>query len=139
MLAPGDYRDLTLRIAVGPITPGHALVRNCGRIDWTGLAGDINPGNDYDCAEVSRFPPGHPGATAMLDVQKKALPVCFPGAGPTGGWICAFDVLISNIGGAIMRTIGPWLPEHRTGRANLRAAAVTKTRRSPGHRGAAPP
>jgi KDO2-lipid IV(A) lauroyltransferase len=31
-------------------------------------------------------------------------------------------VWISNIGGAIMRTIGPRLPEHRTGRANLRAA-----------------
>jgi KDO2-lipid IV(A) lauroyltransferase len=31
-------------------------------------------------------------------------------------------VWISNIGGAIMRTIGPWLPEHRTGRSNLRAA-----------------
>jgi hypothetical protein len=31
-------------------------------------------------------------------------------------------VWISNVGGAIMHTIGPWLPEHRTGRANLRAA-----------------
>ena len=36
-------------------------------------------------------------------------------------------VRISNIGGAIMRTIGPWLPEHRTGRANLRAAFPDKT------------
>ncbi len=26
-----------------------------------------------------------------------------------------------------MRTIGPWLPEHRTGRANLRAAFPEKT------------
>jgi Kdo2-lipid IVA lauroyltransferase/acyltransferase len=36
-------------------------------------------------------------------------------------------VWISNVGGAIMRTIGPWLPEHRTGRANLRAAFPEKT------------
>jgi KDO2-lipid IV(A) lauroyltransferase len=36
-------------------------------------------------------------------------------------------VWISNVGGAIMRTIGPWLPEHRTGRANLRAAFPDKT------------
>jgi KDO2-lipid IV(A) lauroyltransferase len=35
-------------------------------------------------------------------------------------------VWISNVGGAIMRTIGPWLPEHRTGRANLRAAFPEK-------------
>jgi KDO2-lipid IV(A) lauroyltransferase len=36
-------------------------------------------------------------------------------------------VWISNLGGAIMRTIGPRLPEHRTGRANLRAAFPEKT------------
>ncbi len=36
-------------------------------------------------------------------------------------------VWISNVGGAIMRSIGPWLPEHRTGRANLRAAFPDKT------------
>jgi KDO2-lipid IV(A) lauroyltransferase len=36
-------------------------------------------------------------------------------------------VRISNVGGAIMRTIGPWLPEHRIGRANLRAAFPEKT------------
>jgi KDO2-lipid IV(A) lauroyltransferase len=36
-------------------------------------------------------------------------------------------VWISNVGGAIMRTIGPWLPEHRIGRANLRAAFPDKT------------
>ena len=36
-------------------------------------------------------------------------------------------VWISNVGGAIMRTIGPWLPEHRIGRANLRAAFPEKT------------
>jgi len=31
-------------------------------------------------------------------------------------------VAVSNIAGAFMRTVGPWLPEHRTGRDNLRAA-----------------
>src|SRR5450631_1096936 len=34
---------------------------------------------------------------------------------------------ISDRGGAITRTIGPWLPEHRTGFANLRAAFPEKT------------
>src|SRR5260370_15472058 len=35
-------------------------------------------------------------------------------------------VAVSNIAGAFMRTIGPWLPEHRTGRNNLRAAFADK-------------
>ena len=34
---------------------------------------------------------------------------------------------ISNIAGAFMRTVGPWLPEHRTGRANLAAAFPEKS------------
>src|SRR6478609_809735 len=32
----------------------------------------------------------------------------------------------ANIGGAVLRTVGPWLPEHRVGRANLRAAFPEK-------------
>ena len=36
-------------------------------------------------------------------------------------------VVVSNIAGAVMRTVGPWLPEHRTGRANLRAAFPDKS------------
>jgi KDO2-lipid IV(A) lauroyltransferase len=36
-------------------------------------------------------------------------------------------VSITNFGGALMRTIGPWLPEHRTGQANLRAAFPEKS------------
>ena len=36
-------------------------------------------------------------------------------------------VWITNFGGALMRTIGPWLPEHRTGQANLRAAFPEKS------------
>ncbi len=33
----------------------------------------------------------------------------------------------ANIGGAVLRTVGPWLPEHRVGRANLRAAFLEKS------------
>ncbi len=36
-------------------------------------------------------------------------------------------VWITDFGGALMRTIGPWLPEHRTGQANLRAAFPEKS------------
>jgi KDO2-lipid IV(A) lauroyltransferase len=36
-------------------------------------------------------------------------------------------VVVSNIAGAVMRTVGPRLPEHRTGRDNLRAAFPDKS------------
>ncbi len=36
-------------------------------------------------------------------------------------------VVVSNIAGAVMRTVGPWLPEHRIGRDNLRAAFPEKS------------
>jgi KDO2-lipid IV(A) lauroyltransferase len=36
-------------------------------------------------------------------------------------------VAISNFAGAVMRTIGPWLPEHKIGRANLVAAFPEKS------------
>ena len=36
-------------------------------------------------------------------------------------------VVVSNIAGAVMRTVGPWLPEHRTGRDNLRVAFPDKS------------
>jgi len=36
-------------------------------------------------------------------------------------------VVVSNISGAIMRIVGPWLPEQRIGRANLRAAFPDKS------------
>jgi KDO2-lipid IV(A) lauroyltransferase len=36
-------------------------------------------------------------------------------------------IVVSNIAGAIMRSVGPWLPEHRIGRANLRAAFPDKS------------
>ncbi len=39
-----------------------------------------------------------------------------------------FDrVAVSNMAGAVMRTIGPWLREHRIGRDNLRAAFPDKS------------
>ncbi|HYI31229.1 MAG TPA: lipid A biosynthesis lauroyl acyltransferase, partial [Bradyrhizobium sp.] len=34
--------------------------------------------------------------------------------------------VMANVGGAVMRTIGPWLPEHRVGRENLVAAFPEK-------------
>jgi KDO2-lipid IV(A) lauroyltransferase len=34
---------------------------------------------------------------------------------------------MSNIGGGLMRRLGPWLPEHRVGRENLRAAFPEKS------------
>ena len=33
----------------------------------------------------------------------------------------------ANVGGAVLRTVGPWLPEHRVGRANLTAAFPEKS------------
>lgn len=36
-------------------------------------------------------------------------------------------VAVSNVAGAFMRIVGPWLPEHRTGRNNLRAAFPDKS------------
>ena len=36
-------------------------------------------------------------------------------------------VVVSDVAGAVMRTVGPWLPEHRTGRNNLRAAFPEKS------------
>jgi KDO2-lipid IV(A) lauroyltransferase len=56
-------------------------------------------------------------------------------ANAVAGWLVALllagirrcdRVAVSNIAGAFMRTIGPWLPEHRTGRDNLRAAFADK-------------
>src|SRR5262252_6118413 len=36
-------------------------------------------------------------------------------------------IVVSDMAGAVMRIIGPWLPEHRTGRDNLRAAFPQKS------------
>jgi KDO2-lipid IV(A) lauroyltransferase len=36
-------------------------------------------------------------------------------------------VAVSNVAGRFMRTLGPWLPEHRVGRANLEAAFPEKS------------
>src|SRR6195256_3610551 len=52
------------------------------------------------------------------------------------GWIAALllagvhrcdRVAVSNIAGRFMRAVGPWLREHRIGRANLRAAFPDKS------------
>jgi len=57
-------------------------------------------------------------------------------ANAVAGWLVALllagirrcdRIAVSNAAGAFMRTIGPWLPEHRTGRDNLRAAFTDKS------------
>src|SRR6266849_1140065 len=57
-------------------------------------------------------------------------------ANAVAGWLVALllagirrcdRIAVSNVAGAFMRTIGPWLPEHRTGRDNLRAAFPDKS------------
>ena len=99
-LAPGEFVEVVLWIQAPPIAPGYAHVGNCAWIDWGGAPGDYNPGNEYDCATISRYPPGYPGAIAALDVDKDSLPTCWEGAGPAGGWLCAFRVTVTNDGGA---------------------------------------
>ncbi|MGE5259883.1 MAG: hypothetical protein ACM3MH_03280 [Actinomycetota bacterium] len=98
-LTPGDYVDLFLVIQAPPIAAGHTHVRNCSWLDWDGLPRDYNPGNEYACATVSRFPPGFPGAVPELDINKKAAPACWRPA-PGADWGCEFLVTITNIGGA---------------------------------------
>jgi len=100
-LSPGEFRELTIWIGAPPPTPGHTLVRNCASIDWGGGPGDYNPANEYDCAIISRFPPGFPGATALLEIEKDAeFQYCFAGAGPFAGWLCEYRITITNTGGA---------------------------------------
>ena len=36
--------------------------------------------------------------------------------------------VMANVGGAVLRTVGPWLPEHRVGRDNLAAAFPEKSK-----------
>ena len=98
-LTPGDYVEVTLVIQAPPIAAGHTHVRNCAAFDWDGAKRDYNPGNEYDCATVSRFPPGFPGAVPYLEISKKAMPTCFR-AGPGADWTCDFLVTITNSGGA---------------------------------------
>ena len=98
-LTPGDYLDLWLKIQAPPIAAWHTHVRNCAAFDWDGGPPDYNPGNEYDCATVSRFPPGFPGAVPYLEISKKAEPTCWRPA-PGSDWACLFLVTITNSGGA---------------------------------------
>jgi len=98
-LTPGDYVEVTLVIQAPPIAAGHTHVRNCASFEWDGAPRDYDPGNEYDCATVSRFPPGFPGAVPYLEISKKAMPTCFR-AGPGADWTCDFLVTITNSGGA---------------------------------------
>jgi hypothetical protein len=98
-LAPGDFREVILWITGGPILLGHSHVRNCAYFNWGGAPHDYNPGNEYDCATISRFPPGYPGV-AMLDINKQASPSCTKGGGPGGAWRCLYKITLTNVGAA---------------------------------------
>ncbi|MFO1183758.1 MAG: hypothetical protein U1E56_03090 [Bauldia sp.] len=97
VLAPGEFREVTLAVAAGPIVPGIFNVRNCGWIDWGGGPRDLNPANEYGCAVLSRFPSGHPMARPILDIRKKAGITC---ESSPAGWGCFFLIDIINIGSA---------------------------------------
>ncbi len=98
-LTPGDYLEVSLRIHAPPIAAGHTHIRNCASLDWDGAKRDYNPGNEYDCATVSRFPPGFPGAVPYLEISKKAAPTCVR-PGPGADWTCMFLITVTNSGGA---------------------------------------
>ncbi len=98
-LTPGDYLEIFLVIHAPPIAAYHTHVRNCATLDWDGSPRDYDPGNEYDCATVSRFPPGFPGAVPYLEISKKASPTCVR-AGPGADWNCVFLITITNSGGA---------------------------------------
>ncbi|GBE43617.1 putative peptidoglycan binding domain protein [bacterium BMS3Bbin10] len=103
-LLPGDFRELVILTQGPPIAPGVTTVRNCAWIDWNGAPGDVNPFNEYDCAEISNLPPGHPDARAKVIIQKDAQPTCSR-AGAGNPWRCLYAVRIKNSGAAPL--IGP--------------------------------
>jgi hypothetical protein len=98
-LTPGDFLEVILVIQGPPLASGHTHVRNCAWIDWDGAPPDYNPGNEYDCATISRFPPGHPEALPELAILKVAAVTCNR-AGAGNPWFCGYGVQIRNIGGA---------------------------------------
>jgi hypothetical protein len=69
-LTPGDFREVIIWVQGPPLPLGHTHVRNCAGFDWDGAERDYNHGNEYDCAQISLFPPGHPEARPQLDVRK---------------------------------------------------------------------
>jgi len=95
-LSPGEFREFTVFIQQPPIGLGPDLVRNCSYIHWEGRPRDFNPFNEYDCADVSVFSPGHPAARPKLAIDKTAQPTCTL----LLDWVCSYEVTITNIGGA---------------------------------------
>lgn len=98
-LAPGEFREVSLWLAGPPLAAGHTHVRNCAWIDWRGAQRDVNSGNEYDCSEISRFPPGHPDAGPLLSVDKDGDLRCWPGV-DDGTWGCSYGIVVTNIGSA---------------------------------------
>jgi hypothetical protein len=98
-LAPGDFREVIILVQGPALGPGFTHVRNCAYIDWDGAPPDANPYNEYDCAEISSLPPGHPDARATVDIQKDAQPTCSR-TGVGNPWRCVYAVRIKNSGTA---------------------------------------
>ena len=93
-LAPGDFREVTLRIAAPPPTPGpHPCAQL--RLDRLGRAPrDYNPGNEYDCAVDLALPARLSRRQCRCSMSRRSRsPTCVDGAGPGGGWLCYFEVL----------------------------------------------
>jgi len=97
-LAPGEYREVSLWIAGPPLADGFTHVQNCASIDWRGAQRDTNPGNEYDCSEISRLPPGHPDAGPLFAIEKKSDATCWPR--DFGTWLCWYGIVITNTGSA---------------------------------------
>jgi len=98
-LTPGDYLEVIVAVHAPPLVAGHTHIRNCTWFDWNGAPRDYNPGNEYDCASIPRFPEGHPGAVPYLEVEKKSAPTCARPA-PGADWICVYRITVTNIGAA---------------------------------------
>lgn len=100
-LTPGDFREVIVSVQRPPFAPGiDEYVDNCARIEWDDRPHDFNPGNEYACSGVSRYPSGHPDARPSLAILKTGWPTCNDVAGPPAHWECHYTVTITNIGGA---------------------------------------
>lgn len=98
-LAPGQHTEVVIVVSAPPYDQGYRYVVNCAQIDWAGGEGDFNAGNDYACAEIPRYPPGHKHSLPALDIEKTAAN-CEQGAGQGSDWRCRFAVTVKNVGSA---------------------------------------
>ncbi|MDF0601563.1 peptidoglycan-binding protein [Psychromarinibacter sp. C21-152] len=97
-LAPGENVEVVLWMEGPPLDEGYRQVRNCSTIDWQTREPDNYRGNDYACADIPRYPPGHDQSHPELQIGKTALPNC--ARLPAGDWACTYVVEVQNVGGA---------------------------------------